>query len=134
MATQDLLFQYCQKLVLVSEDKQRALLARRKGEADYDGTFSFIGGKMETTDTSLLDGMRREKEEEIGTDALVEVLPNESFNILFRKKTATAWYCRTPPAYTFQVIYISAMNTVSTNGYRLPSSRTSSRRSKISPN
>src|SRR5579859_7586260 len=80
------LFQYCQKLVVLSADKQRVLLAKRKGEADYDGTFSFIGGKMETSDDDLLAGMKREKDEEIGPDAKIQVLADESYNLLFRKK------------------------------------------------
>lgn len=80
------LFQYCQKLIILSPDKQSVLLARRKGEADFDGTYSFIGGKMETTDESLVAGMKREKDEEIGPSAKVCVLPHETYNLLFRKK------------------------------------------------
>jgi 8-oxo-dGTP pyrophosphatase MutT (NUDIX family) len=80
------LFQYCQKLIILSEDKTKVLLAKRKGEADFDGTYSFIGGKMETTDASILAGMKREKNEEIGDAAVVKVLPNETYNLLFRKK------------------------------------------------
>lgn len=83
--TENLSFQYCQKLVVLSKDHDAVLLARRKGEADYDGIYSLIGGKMETTDVSLLAGMKREKDEEIGVDATIRVLPQESFNILFRK-------------------------------------------------
>ncbi len=82
----DLLFQYCQKLIILSADKQAVLLAKRKGEADYDGTYSFIGGKMETADKTLLDGMKREKNEEIGENTIISILPNESYNLLFRKK------------------------------------------------
>lgn len=82
----DLLFQYCQKLVVFSADMQSVLLARRHSEIDYDGVFSFIGGKLETTDESLLAGMQREKDEEIGTGVKLKVLPNETYNILFRKK------------------------------------------------
>lgn len=78
-------FQYCQKLVVLSSDMSSVLLAQRKGEADYDGVYSFIGGKMETTDESFVAGMQREKEEEIGTDAKICVLANESYNVLFRK-------------------------------------------------
>ena len=81
-----LFFQYCQKLVILSEDLGSVLFARRQGEQDYDGLYSFIGGKMETSDASLLAGMKREKDEEIGPDARVKVLPNESRNILFIKK------------------------------------------------
>lgn len=81
-----LLFQYCQKLVILSADLESVLLAKRKGEADYDGTFSFIGGKLETTDQTMLAGMQREKDEEIGTNAKLRVLPDETRNLLFRKK------------------------------------------------
>jgi len=80
------LFQYCQKLVILSTDKQAVLLARRKDEADYDGVFSFIGGKMETTDKCLIDGMKREKNEEIGSDTVIDILPNETYNKFFVKK------------------------------------------------
>lgn len=80
------LFQYCQKLVVLSEDRTKVLLARRKGEADYNGVYSFIGGKMETSDETILAGMKREKDEEIGQAAKVAVLPNETYNLLFRKK------------------------------------------------
>jgi 8-oxo-dGTP pyrophosphatase MutT (NUDIX family) len=82
----DLLFQYCQKLIILSADKQSVLLAKRRGEADYDGTYSFIGGKMEATDSSLLLGMKREKDEEIGKAAKVAVYPVETYNLLFKKK------------------------------------------------
>ncbi len=80
------LFQYCQKLIILSEDLTKVLLAKRKGEADYDGIYSFIGGKMETTDASILAGMKREKDEEIGSAAKIKVLPHETYNLLFRKK------------------------------------------------
>lgn len=78
-------FQYCQKLVILSADRRQVLLAKRKGETDYNDTFSFIGGKMETTDESLVAGMRREKNEEVGPDVKVQVLAEESYNLLFRK-------------------------------------------------
>lgn len=80
------LFQYCQKLIILSEDKTKVLLAKRRDEADYDGTYSFIGGKMETTDVSVLAGMKREKDEEIGPAARIKVLPGETYSLLFRKK------------------------------------------------
>lgn len=80
------LFQYCQKLVVLSADRQAVLLAKRKGEADYDGVFSFIGGKMETTDESFIAGMQREKTEEIGGTVRLNVLPDETYNLLFRKR------------------------------------------------
>lgn len=83
-------FQYCQKLIVLSDDKSNVLLAKRKDEADYNGAYSFIGGKMETTDDSILASMKREKDEEIGSDAIIAILPNESYNLFFRKKDGTA--------------------------------------------
>lgn len=87
---QNLFFQYCQKLVIFSADRKSVLLAKRKGEADYDGVFSFIGGKMETTDESFVAGMKREKTEEIGPKAVVQIMPNETYNVLFRKKDGSS--------------------------------------------
>jgi 8-oxo-dGTP pyrophosphatase MutT (NUDIX family) len=78
-------FQYCQKLVVFSEDWGSVLLARRQGEADYDGTFAFIGGKMETGDKSIIAGLKREKDEEIGAAAKVRVYPQATNNLLFQK-------------------------------------------------
>lgn len=83
----NLLFQYCPKIVLFSADKTKVLLAKRQGEQDYDGTFSFIGGKTETTDDSLIAGLHREKNEEIGEAAKISIAPYIScHNVLFRKK------------------------------------------------
>jgi 8-oxo-dGTP pyrophosphatase MutT (NUDIX family) len=79
-------FQYCQKIVVYSQDEQSVLLCKRKGEADFDGIFSFIGGKMETSDLSILDGLRREKDEEVGSDCKIKIYPDFSTNVLFRKK------------------------------------------------
>lgn len=84
--TKDIYFIYNQKLVVLSADKKSVLLAKRQGEADYDATYTFIGGKMETTDESILDGMKREKDEEIGEHAIIKVLDQETLNILYRKK------------------------------------------------
>ncbi|RDI53333.1 NUDIX hydrolase [Nocardia mexicana] len=79
-------FQYCQKLVVIDPAANRVLLARRKGEADYDGVYSLIGGKMETTDGSILDAIRREKEEEIGKAPTISIAEDISYNVHFRKK------------------------------------------------
>src|SRR5260221_8076516 len=86
MSDQQYGFQYCQKMIVFSEDWARVLLARRQGEADYDGTFSFIGGKMETSDKSIVAGLQREKNEEIGSTAKVQVYLPATNNVLFRKK------------------------------------------------
>jgi hypothetical protein len=61
-------------------------LAKRQGEVDYDGTYSFIGGKMETTDDTIVDGIKREKDEEISAATKIKILPHETYNVLFRKK------------------------------------------------
>jgi len=83
-------FQYCQKIVLFSKDWNKVLLAKRTGEADYDGFYTFIGGKMEITDGSIVDGLKREKDEEIGEDAQVAIYPSVSWNIRFTKKDGSA--------------------------------------------
>jgi 8-oxo-dGTP pyrophosphatase MutT (NUDIX family) len=81
-----LLFQYCPKIVVLSEDGTSVLLAKRQGEADHDGTYSFIGGKAETTDESLVAAMQREKNEEIGEGVRLHLCHAYSYNVLFRKK------------------------------------------------
>jgi 8-oxo-dGTP pyrophosphatase MutT (NUDIX family) len=68
-----LFFHYCPKQIIFSEDKKSVLMARRAGEADYDGVYSFVGGKTETTDGNLLKGLKREKDEEIGASARVKI-------------------------------------------------------------
>jgi ADP-ribose pyrophosphatase YjhB (NUDIX family) len=83
-------FQYCQKLVVYSQDEQSVLLCKRKGEADYDGVFSFIGGKMETTDGTLVEGMQREKNEEVGENFKIKVFPTFTPNAFFLKKDGNA--------------------------------------------
>jgi hypothetical protein len=72
-------------LFLVDESIDAVLLARRSGETEYDEVFSLIGGKMERDDGSLLAGLAREKNEEIGPHAAVEVLVTYSHNVLFWK-------------------------------------------------
>jgi len=62
------------------------LLCKRAGEADLDEVFSFPGGKMETTDESLIAGMQREKNEEIGVAAKIKLYPQFSTNLLYKKK------------------------------------------------
>ena len=55
------LFQNCQKIVVFKDNNTKVLLAKRKGENDFEGVYSFIGGKMETTDDSIIKGIQREK-------------------------------------------------------------------------
>lgn len=80
------LFQNCQKIVVFSADNSQVLLAKRKGEQDYDGVYTFIGGKMEISDNSLIAGMKREKCEEIGIDAKILIYPIFNHMVLFQKK------------------------------------------------
>ncbi|NQZ84897.1 MAG: NUDIX hydrolase [Nanoarchaeales archaeon] len=81
MGNQKYNFQYCQKIVILSKDKTKVLLAKRKGEEDFDGIYSFIGGKMETGDTSIISGLKREKDEEIGIDCKLNLFVNFSHNL-----------------------------------------------------
>ncbi len=80
-------FQFCQKLVLFSQDWSKVFLAKRRGEADYDQTYSFICGKLETTDDSIITGLKREKDEEVGADFKVRVYPAATKNILYIKNS-----------------------------------------------
>jgi|SRR3989344_2024693 len=79
-------FQNCQKIVVFSKNKSKVLLCKRKGEADYDGVFSFIGGKMERTDKSILAGLKREKDEEVGSSFRIKIYTTYSINHHFIKK------------------------------------------------
>jgi NADH pyrophosphatase NudC (nudix superfamily) len=83
-------FQYCQKIVLFSKDWQSVFLAKRHGEAEYDEAFSFIGGKMETGDRSILEGLRREKGEEVGEAVRVRVYLGATQNFLYYKQDGSA--------------------------------------------
>lgn len=78
-------FQYCQKIVVYSKDEQSVLLCKRKTEADFDETFSFVGGKMEITDKSIINGLKREKNEELGENFKIKIYPAFTTNIFFVK-------------------------------------------------
>ena len=80
----DLLFQYCPKIAVFRD--QSVLVCRRKGEADYDGVFSLIGGKMEHGDGSIVAALGREKDEEVGRDFRIRLLPRFSIDTHFIKK------------------------------------------------
>jgi ADP-ribose pyrophosphatase YjhB (NUDIX family) len=79
-------FQFCPKIVVFSNDLKSVLLCKRKGENDYDGVFSFIGGKMEITDESILAGLVREKNEEVGKNFRINLCAKYSTNLFFIKK------------------------------------------------
>lgn len=79
-------FQYCPKIAVLARDHASVLVCKRKGEADYDGIFSLIGGKMEHSDGSIVDGLQREKNEEVGTGFRIRLLPRFSIDTHFVKK------------------------------------------------
>ncbi len=83
-------FQYCQKIVVYSQDMKSVLLCKRRNEADFDGVFSFIGGKMENTDESILEGLRREKNEEVGENCQIRIYTDFSTNIFFKKSDGSS--------------------------------------------
>jgi ADP-ribose pyrophosphatase YjhB (NUDIX family) len=68
-------FQNCQKIVVFKDNNTKVLLAKRVGEKDFDEIYSFIGGKMETKDEEILEGLRREKNEEMGEDFKIKIYP-----------------------------------------------------------
>lgn len=82
----ELMFQYCPKLAVLNRAGTEVLLCRRKGEQDYDGVFSLIGGKMEHGDDSIIAALHREMSEEVGVDFKVDVLPYPSIDVFFVKK------------------------------------------------
>jgi len=83
-------FQYCQKIVVFSSDVSKVLLCKRQGEADHDGEFSFIGGKMETSDASIVEGLKREKDEEVGEGFKIKLYPTFSTNRYVVKKDGSS--------------------------------------------
>jgi len=78
-------FQYCPKLAVFDRAGASVLLCRRKGEQDYDGVFSLIGGKMEHKDASISAAIRREKDEEVGPGFVVQLLLTLSVDVFFAK-------------------------------------------------
>ena len=91
-------FQYCPKLAVFDRDRARILLCRRKGEQDYDGTYSLIGGKMEHSDPSILAAVKREKDEEVGHAFKVRIYDKISVDVNFGKKDGSRmilphYYC-----------------------------------------
>lgn len=47
--------------------------------------FLFFGGKMETTDASILEGLGREKNEELGKQFKISVYPLFTYNLLYTR-------------------------------------------------
>lgn len=80
------LFQNCQKIVVFKDNNTKVLLAKRRGENDFDGVYSFIGGKMEITDKSITEGIQREKNEEVGTNFKIKLYPTFNSMAYFVKK------------------------------------------------
>lgn len=83
-------FQYCPKLVIFDHAAKSVLLARRQGEKDYNQVYSFIGGKVEVTDKTILEGIKREKNEEIGKRAIILAAPYLSYNVAFKKQDGSS--------------------------------------------
>jgi NADH pyrophosphatase NudC (nudix superfamily) len=82
---ENLHFLYCQKIILFRNNDSEVLLAKRQNEAVYDGVYTFVGGKMETTDRDIIGGLSREKNEEIGSSVKINICPSISYNVIFRK-------------------------------------------------
>ena len=82
-------FANCQKIVLFRKNNSEVLLAKRRGENDYDGVYSFVGGKMEITDGGIVEGLRREKNEEIGEEVKIKIWPIFNTMNYFVKKDRT---------------------------------------------
>ncbi len=80
-------FEFCQKIVVFSKDETAVLLCKRKDEEDFNSIYSFIGGKMEITDTDILAGLQREKNEEVGVQFKIKICPTTSINVTFTKKS-----------------------------------------------
>lgn len=83
-------FEYCQKIVLFRNNFSEVLLAKRKNENDFNGIYSFIGGKMETTDDSIIAGLQREKNEEIGAAVKIKIFLDYSVNHFYVKKSGAS--------------------------------------------
>jgi len=86
---QNTLYQYCPKLAVFNAARTELLLCRRKGELDYDSVFSLIGGKMEHKDASIVEALRREKNEEVGEGFVLRLLATHSVDVPFIKKDGT---------------------------------------------
>ncbi len=83
-------FQNCQKIVVFKDNNTKVLLAKRVGESDHNETYSFIGGKMEITDGEILEGIKREKNEEVGENFKIKIYPTFNTMNYFVKKDGSS--------------------------------------------
>lgn len=83
------LFQYCPKFVIFSQDFSKILLCERKWEADFDKTYSFAWWKVENSDHSIWEWMKREKTEELGKDCSIKLYKDISSFEYYVKKDGT---------------------------------------------
>jgi len=83
-------FQNCQKIVVFKDNNTKVLLAKRVGESDHNEMYSFIGGKMEITDGEILEGIKREKNEEVGEDFKIKIYPIFNTMNYFVKKDGSS--------------------------------------------
>lgn len=84
MTEPETLYQYCPKVALFYDDT--VLLARRVGEADLNGLYSLVGGKIEHSDPLVTDGIFRELTEEIGHSVAGELLATFCVPVEYTKK------------------------------------------------
>ncbi|MFH1511359.1 MAG: hypothetical protein ABIF10_06720 [Candidatus Woesearchaeota archaeon] len=73
-----------------SNGKWQVLVARRKGEKEYDDTYSFIGGRKESSDSLIIDNLGREKTEELGSGVRIRLFPAFGIPFAFERK-ASLW-------------------------------------------
>ena len=73
------------------EDKNKKILLQQRGakSRDENGLYEDVGGKVDSTDTSFKAAIIRELEEEIGTDAIIEI--GDSVGIFHCYKNDINW-------------------------------------------
>jgi len=80
-------FQYCHKIIIFSKDRDKVLLFRRYEKGQFGGMFAFVGGKMDIDENSIVDSLKREKDEEIGEDVKIKVFTDFCADFLFVRDT-----------------------------------------------
>lgn len=76
----------CPKLCVYSRASGKFLLCERVGEADLNGLYSFPGGKVETIDASIVSGLHREIDEELGSEFSYDILTERCILVEFVRK------------------------------------------------